>query len=333
MYSYVTRWMRDFRVDGVRMDSVENVSNWDFIGAYRKRARDLWLERWQAAGLGSGADERFLVVGEELTLPFGLLTQGRLDALWNEEFQRRVRAAVLGVSKDGESFEDTIRKLVDCRNLGFGDSAQAVNYITSHDVEGFRKERLFTMLSKSGLSGLDLEKRVKLAFVCLLTATGIPMILAGEEFGDQHDLFDSNGNVTDGGGKEVDPVDFSRLQDPFRQAIFQYVSRLVRLRTSQPSLGANDTEFIHVDFSDGKRVLAWKRGMPGQDPVVVVANFSDFATPNGLTNPFAEYVVRNWPATPPGRRWREVAQQRDVRPDQVGREPIFSWEAKVYTLA
>jgi hypothetical protein len=47
----------------------------------------------------------------------------------------------------------------------------------------------------------------------------------------------------------------------------------------------------------------------------------------------AEYVVPNWPATPPGRHWREVPQQRDVRPDQVGREPIFAWEAKVYTLA
>jgi hypothetical protein len=28
-----------------------------------------------------------------------------------------------------------------------------------------------------------------------------------------------------------------------------------------------------------------------------------------------------------------VPQQRDVRPDQVGREPIFAWEAKVYTLS
>jgi glycosidase len=205
--------------------------------------------------------------------------------------------------------------------------------VTSHDVEGFRKERLFTMLSRAGLQGMDIEKRIKLAFACLLTAVGIPMILAGEEFGDQHDLFDANGNVTENGGKEVDPVDFSRLEQPFRREIFQYVSRLVHLRTSAPALSVNDTEFIHVDFNDNKRVLVWKRGGLGQDPVVVVANFSDYATPNGLTDPVAEYVVPNWPATPPARHWREVPQQRDVRPDQVGREPIFAWEAKVYTLA
>jgi len=51
----------------------------------------------------------------------------------------------------------------------------------------------------------------KLAFACLLTAVGIPMILAGEEFADQHDRFDSHGNVSQDGGKQVDPVDFSRL--------------------------------------------------------------------------------------------------------------------------
>jgi glycosidase len=189
------------------------------------------------------------------------------------------------------------------------------------------------MLQKSGFSGIALQKRVQLAFVCLLTANGIPMFLAGEEFADQNDLFDSDGNITDSGGKEVDPVDFSRLEEPLRHSTFEYVSRLVHLRASHPALGVNDTDFLHVDFNDNKRVLVWRRGMAEQDPVVVVANFSDYSTPNGLTDPNAGYVVHNWPDTPPGRHWRDVSQQRDVQPAQIGKEPIFSWEAKVYTLA
>jgi pullulanase len=334
MYTQIERWMRDFHIDGIRMDSVENVSNWDFVGAFKDRARDLFKKRWQSAGLApAGADERFLVVGEELSRPSGLLTQGRLDGLWNDGFRARIRAAILGQTNDGETFEDSVRNAIDCRSLGFTDLAQCVNYVTSHDVEGFRKERLFTMLQKSGFGGLALQKRVQLAFVCLLTANGIPMFLAGEEFADQNDLFDSRGNVTESGGKEVDPVDFSRLQEPMRHAIFEYVSNMVHFRTSQPALGVNDTTFIHVDFNDNKRVLVWMRGTPDQDPVVVVANFSDYATPNGLTDPKAEYVVPHWPSTPPGRHWREVTQQRDVLPAKVGREAIFEWEAKVYTLA
>jgi pullulanase/glycogen debranching enzyme len=336
MLVYLTRWMRDFHVDGIRMDSVENVANWDFIGGFKDLARRLWNERWVEQGLGPGADARFLVVGEELSLPLALLRQGRLDGLWNDAFQQLVRAAILGQSGGGEStFEWAVRKAIDCRLLGFTDGAQAVNYVTKHDVEGFRHERLFTMLR--GFSDNDKEKRIKLAFVCLLTAVGIPMFLAGEEFADQHDIFDKDGNVTQNGGKQVDPVNFNRLVDtsdplqPMRKRIFEYVARLVKFRTRQPALGVNDTAFIHLDFDAGKRVLVWQRGGPGQDPVVVVANFSDFVT-TGAGSPGAEYRVHNWPATPAGRQWREVSQERIVPLEWVGREPIYPWEAKVYTL-
>jgi pullulanase/glycogen debranching enzyme len=263
-----------------------------------------------------------------------LLTQGRLDGLWNDGFRARVRAAILGQNNGSENFEYTVRNAIDCRNVGFSDLTQAVNYVTSHDVEGFRRERLYTMLSKAGFNGQDVQSRVQLAFVCLLTAAGVPMILAGEEFADQNELFDSNGNVTDASGKEIDPVHFALLEgDAMRQALVTYVTRLVRFRTTQPALSVNDTNFIQVDFNDNKSVLVWQRGMAGQDPVVVVANFSAYATPNGLTDPNAQYVVNNWPPTPIGRSWREVTQARPVSPAQVGQEPIFPWEAKVYTLA
>ncbi len=345
MLSYLTRWMRDFRVDGVRMDSVENVASWDFVQSFRDLGRNLWRRRWADAGLDSaGADVRFIVVGEELSLPSGLLRQNRLDGLWNEDFQSRVRAAILGESVGGDDFEASVKKAVDCRQGGvFTDGAQAVNYVTKHDVEGFRHERLFTMLRN--MPDEQIEKRIKLAFVCLLTAVGIPMLLAGEEFADQHDLFDVNGNVTQGGGKQVDPVNFGRLTAgpsndrqgnpdgyyaPMRGRIFTYVKTLIRLRTSAPALAVNDTDFIWSDFGAGKRVVTWRRGgAAAAVPVVVLANFSDFASA-----PNTDYVVPTWPGpAPPGKKWVEVTQGRDVDPAYVGREAIFSWEAKVYTYA
>jgi pullulanase len=335
MFTYLTRWARDFHIDGVRMDSVENVANWDFVGDFKDLAHQLFRDRWNEQGLDPAkVDEHFLVVGEELSLPFGLLKQQRLDGLWNDTFHVYVRAAILGENADGEpSFQWTVRKAIDCRNIHFADGTQAINYLTSHDVEGCRRQRLFTMLRNVP----DREKRIKLAYVCLLTAVGIPMILAGEEFADQHDFFDQDGKVTQSGGKQINPVQFSRLTNtgdpdqPMRQRIFNYVARLVKFRTSHRALAVNDTDFIHVDFNGGKRVLVWKRGGPSQDPVVVVANFSDFMTANA-NSPGAEYRVPNWPATPPGRRWREITQQRLVPQEFAGREPLFPWEAKVYTL-
>jgi 1,4-alpha-glucan branching enzyme len=327
MKTALCRWMADFRIDGIRMDSIENVTNWDFIGEYKDLGRTLNQQRFAAQGAG-GADARFLVVGEELSEPLDLLKK-TLDGLWHENFKRYIRYALLGQNHPSEpTFEWTVRKIIDCRQFGYGDLAQSVIYLTSHDVEGYRNERLFNFFMNNGVT--DAEKRVKLAFACLLTAVGVPMILAGDEFADQHDLFGPNGAVTQDGGKQVDPVNFARLGDDWRARIKDYVSRLIALRTTYDALSANDVSFIHADFNDNKRVLVWQRGVAGSDNlVVVVANFSDYSTPGGLNG---EYVVPNWPTVSPGKKWREVPQNRDVPIQQAGREPILPWEAKVYAV-
>ncbi len=373
MLTFLTRWMQDFQIDGIRIDSVENVANWDFIHDFKNAARAQFRNRYPTQG--DGADATFLVVGEELEMPRELLTENRLDGLWNERFQGFVRAVLLGQNVDGLTFENTVRHAINCTIDGvFTDGAQAINYLTSHDVEGRRKERLYNLMravinkntsrhlfneeeikaeirrnSSNTLNEDEVQRRtdqaiegilhpvrlrrIKLGFVCLLTAVGIPMILAGEEFGDQHDLFDREGNVTHQGGKQVDPVNFGRVfnpEDPDRTELFQYVARLVNLRTTHPALGVNNTDFIHVDFEEGKRVVVWQRGSI-DDPVIVVANFSDFTTPNAPALG-SEYFVPNWPPTPAGRHWFEVTQGRDVTTGRHDREPIFAWEAKVYRL-
>ncbi len=328
--SALQRWMRDFGIDGIRMDSVENVQNWDFVQEFKDLGHALNAERFTAAG-ASGAADRFLVVGEELNEPHALLQQNRLDGLWHQSFKDYIRMALIGRNHENEStFEWTVRKAIDCHNFGYDNLTQAVIYLTSHDVEGPRNERLCNFFFNTGVT--DVERRAKLAFACLLTAVGVPMILAGDEFADQHDLFDAKGNVTQDGGKQIDPVNFSRLGDDWRTRLKAYVARLIKLRTAYDALAVKDTTFIHLDFNDGKRVLVWKRGVDGADrQVVVLANFSDFGTPDPF-NPSAEYVVPNWPALPPGKRWREVPQNRDVPADKIGREPIFPWEAKVYAM-
>jgi 1,4-alpha-glucan branching enzyme len=316
MLAYLLRWLGELGADGLRLDSVNNIGSWDFLAEFRDAAR---AEYGRLHAAHADMDPRFLVVGEELSVPLGLLTSGRLDSLWNEAYKRRLRAVIRGRSLAEESFEETVRRLIDCRNVGFRDGPEAVNYVTSHDVGGFENERLFLFLQNNGI-GLKLE-RFKLAFACLLTSVGTPMILAGEEFADEHDRA-----VTDA-DKQQDPLNFARVSDPWRRELFDYVARLVRFRIDSRALGVNDTRFIHTDFTAGRRILAWLRGVPGrEDPVVVVANFS------GVTPPGGEYRVRDWPNTPPGRRWREVSQARDVPDDWVGREPLFPWEAKVYAL-
>lgn len=238
----------------------------------------------------------------------------------------------MGQSVANQNFEWTVRQMIDCRLLNdsdgsFTDGGQAINYVTSHDVEGFRNERLYEFLRKNGI--VETEQRIKLAFVCLLTAVGIPMIYAGEEFADEHDLPIRHPE------KQVDPVNFDRLEGPgneFRRRIFQYVSRLVHFRTSYEALSVNDTKFIHIDCHEGKRVMAWQRGQEESGSLAVtVANFSAFGTPDPSSRT-SEYVVQNFPATPSGKHWHEITQDRNVPRNWIGREPLFPWEAKVYAL-
>jgi pullulanase/glycogen debranching enzyme len=326
MKTFLWHWMMFYRIDGVRMDSVVNFNNWDFMQEFKDLGRELWRERWRAQNSSlAGAEERYLVVGEELAVPLDLIYQNRLDGLWNEIFKRLVRQVILGgPGMSDRDFPRLVEEMIDCRRLGFRDGAQAVNYVTSHDVEGFRNERLYNFLDNNGVAFK--EKQIKLAFVCLMTAVGIPMIFAGEEFADEHDLPIRHPE------KQTDPVNFRRLEDDWRRRIFEYVGRLAHFRTSSAALSVNDTRFLHYDFTPGRRIMAWERGSSGSaDRVVVVANFSEWGTENP-ESPSAEYRVANWPPLPAGRRWREITQARDVPVEWAGREPLFPWEAKVYVM-
>lgn len=332
----VERWIRDFHVDGLRLDSVETVANWDFVREYRDHALRVFSESWQRPEDGR---RHFLVVGEELTVPLELLRQDRVDGLWNERFKSRLRYAILGQNDPSDlSFEETVRRMVDCREAGFPRAMSAVNYVTSHDVEGFRNERLFDLLANAGVAGK--EERFRLAFTCLLTAAGIPMIFAGEEFADRSDLWLSFPQ------KKFDAVNFERLQcaldqeagkvpvdgghpdDRWRARVHRHVRRLIALRRTHPALASEATAFLHVDFECGKRVVVWRRGDEA-DPVIVVANFSDWGT---APSPAAEYRVPGWPAAGTGRRWYEVTTQQAVPDEWAGRWAIQPWGATVWRL-
>lgn len=322
MMAHISHWIHFYHIDGIRIDNISGIDNWDFLFEFNRHSRSEWQNR-------GGSDDRFIVIGEELGVPTDLVRQNRVDSLWNENFKKILRRVILGQNAwniNEPSFEWSVRKLIDCRLLGFSDGAQAINYIGSHDVGGFENERFYNYLDNNHV--YDKLKRFKLAFACLMTAVGTPMIFAGDEFADRQDL--SLGDQGDR-NKQIDPVNFNRKSDSWRKELFDYVSRLVKFRIASESLSVNDIEFIHADFSQGKRVLVWRRGrLNSVHPVVVVANFSDWGS--DIRNPSAEYRIPNWPDAFDRNKWIEVTQDRKVDPDWLGREPIYPWEAKVYTL-
>jgi len=117
--------------------------------------------------------------------------------------------------------------------------------------------------------------RLRSAFGLLLTSVGVPMFLAGEEFGDIHDL-----DYRDWQLKMEDPVDWTRRDFPGHSGLYDSVRDLIHLRTSTEALQRNEVETFYVDptmdETDGGRVFAYCRtsgdSLGSDEQVVVVAN-------------------------------------------------------------
>ena len=340
--------IREYHADGFRVDEFRGIDNWEFIQEFRDRA-------WSAhQSLFPGRP--FIVIAEDswrraaITHPHHQNPRGRkvTDSMWNFAFRdetrrimrgeihtqwgqparrERIRAAISGQ----QTWDDLAKQF----KTGFYDMAQAVNYLTSHDVEGENEKRIMNhllgpLLRDAGfghtaphvqwvanhlredshprategqrwLHDLALE-RVRSAFGLLLTSVGIPMILAGDEFADVHDL-----DHTDWRLKMSDPVDWERRDRwPQNIQLWENVREMIELRKTHPALLNNEIDFFYfhptIDADQGERVFAYCRtrgeplGRRGQ--VIVVAN----AGPHD----FPEFWL-NWP-------WADHQQTREIAP-------------------
>jgi len=307
-YRMADFWIRESRIDGFRIDEFKGIDNWDFIRDFRNRA-------W-ASFRAMFPDRPFIVIAEDSWRRAKAVHDGVTDAIWNfawrDEARRRLRGGIdtrWGEPSRRRRIEAMVRGVALWDDLGrafrdgFSDLAQAVNYITSHDVENegeqrFMNEALGGLLRIRGLGDGSVEQvrrvladpspspevraavgeafdRARGGFALLMTSVGIPMLLAGEEFADVHDLEHGNWRL-----KMSDPVDWNRARRPAHAAFRAAVRDLILLRTEHESLRRNETVFFHahpgIDDDDGPRVFAYARtaGRPlGQDgQVVVIAN-------------------------------------------------------------
>ena len=249
-------------------------------------------------------DEIRLLATDDITTQFGQASRSdrvrhliSKDGVWNDDF--------------GHGHFDR----------GYADLANSVDYATSHDVA--EAPRMMNYLLGSILSAqalgpgdvadvratLDTAElhpsqqsaqrngaaafalyRVFGVFALLLTSVGMPMLLAGEEFADVHDL-----EFTDVQSKQQDPVQFRRLAFPGNHTVQDQVGRLITLRANHPSLQRNEVQFFYFhpqfDDSDAPRVFGYARtagnpvGNLGQ--VIVMANMGP--------QKFTPYEVPGWP--------------------------------------
>ena len=328
-YTMAEFWIREYHVDGFRIDEFKGINNWDFLQTFRDRA---WKEHDRLF-----ANRPFIVIAEDswrrpqITNDHAYDNRPLVDSMWNFDFRDEVRRLLnndLRTEWGDPPRRDRIANMISgqkvwdqnhaYRSSGFSDLSKAVNYITSHDVEGYVEQRLMNfhlgeILRYNGINPWDGEsdvgfikrlvdnisneplavqaahaqalERISSTFALMLTSVGIPMFLAGEEFADVHDLNHGNWRL-----KQSDPVDWERRNCLGHKMLCDRVQQLVTLRTEHPALQRNEVQFFYfhptIDDNPGTRVFAFCRtdgqplGSPGQ--VVVVANTGpdDFRTFN-----------------------------------------------------
>jgi 1,4-alpha-glucan branching enzyme len=322
-------WVSEYHVDGYRVDDFADINNWEFVQDFHDRATARSQSLFPGKPflvVAEDSNRRFEITASgafggarvaDAIWNFGyrdeirrLLTDS-IDTYFGEP-SRSVRVAHL-ISKDGV-WNNLPRKL----DSGYTDMACSVDYITSHDVaDGPRLMNVILgpMLAVAGLGPGDIVSvsnavdtadttsnptlrnlvqaalsRVFGAFGILMTSVGMPMFLAGEEFGDVHDLDFIGVNP-----KQQDPVQWQRAAYAGNAALLANVSQLIHLRASHPALQRNEVScfYFHPEFDQNfaPRVFAYCRtagktlGTTGQ--VVVIANM-------GAAN-YASYDVPSWP--------------------------------------
>ncbi|MDP4267492.1 MAG: alpha-amylase family glycosyl hydrolase [Bacteroidota bacterium] len=377
-YCMAEYWIKEFHIDGFRIDEFKGINNYEFIQEFRERAWSVHNRNF--------TDRPFIVIAEDSSRrteiaedntrnPNGKIV---VDALWNFNYKDEIRNLIHDElhSENGTAQSERIKNMISNNKVwseidktfhsGNTDLAKSIIYFTSHDVQGNNQRRLLndtmsrlmenittntrereltvdaiTQVKNAVEETSDEFRRVKMlqeahklglmktkgAFGILMTSVGIPMFLAGEEFGDIHDLDYNNWRL-----KMSDPVDWDRMKIKGHTKLFNYVSELINLRKNHPALKRDGIEFFHfnqnIDNNDAERVFAYCRtnntNLGSDNQVIVVANFKNAE--------YTEYQL-HWPWDI--NRIREVAKgidSRDVRMLNINTIsiPLKPFEVRVF---
>ncbi len=288
MQDIVRFWLAEYHLDGFRFDWVGGVEfdPWqphrenfhpDFgiapiAKAAREAAPDCYLigEYWPIAGTNYTKTAARLVAETEI------------DAVWNGVFHHAIERCLFQIWRWER--QDMPHSLNSFRPRGFTRGDQIVNYVVSHDERRPEHEIQFwgehiqlyppeeTGAAFANRWELALHKS-RLALAVLMTSPGVPMLYAGQEFGE-----DSERTIA------FWPLDWKKLALPQGAAQFQFYQKLLRFRRDHPALRSDFIEFYGDDFARFK-VIRYKRWDGNRDVVVVAANFDNVPQPTGLGFP------------------------------------------------
>ncbi len=309
-------WLAEYHVDGFRFDWVGGV-DYDSrepmqpgFNPYHGIAALCWAARQ--------AKPDVILVGEywplEGTHPektaAKLVAETGMDAVWNGEFHHTLEA----VSKQGWEWEkkDIWRAIGGFREQGFSRAEQLINYTASHDEVRPVHEILYYarphIRKPDGYEWLEvaLDKSL-VGLVALFSAPGVPMLYAGQEFGEDTP-------------RTIDflPIDWAKLDRPLQRRHWEVVRRLVHARRACAALRGELIEFLPDNFAV-TNLVRYRRWSNDGAWALIALNFGN--RPRHTTLPF-----------PDQSRWREVVTDAHftVRGPAERNLALPPWQGRLY---
>ncbi|MBA4860253.1 pullulanase-type alpha-1,6-glucosidase [Streptomyces sp. PSKA54] len=270
------RWVRDFDIDGFRIDTVKHV-NMEFWTQWATA-----LDKYAAQ---QGRDDFFMfgeVYSADTSVTSPYVTQGRLDSTLDFPFQDAARAyASQGGSakKLAAVFGDDYKYATDKAN-----AYEQVTFLGNHDMG-----RIGTFLKQDnpGASDAELVRKDKLANELMFLSRGNPVVYYGDEQGFTGAGGDKDARQTLFASKVDDYLDDEQLGTDRTHAddaydtsapLYKAIAALAKLRKDNPALA--DGVQTERYAADGAGVYAFSRtdAKSGTEYVVAVNNADEAKT-------------------------------------------------------
>ncbi|MGV9503509.1 pullulanase-type alpha-1,6-glucosidase [Streptomyces sp. NPDC003642] len=270
------RWVRDFDIDGFRIDTVKHV-NMEFWTQ--------WATALDAYAAQRGRDD-FFMFGEvysadtDVTAPY--VTEGRLDATLDFPFQEAARQ----YASQGGSAQQLAGVFGDDYKYttGKANAYEQVTFLGNHDMG---RIGYFLKQDDPKASDAELLKKDRLANELMFLSRGNPVVYYGDEQGFAGAGGDKDARQTMFASRTADYLDDDRIgtdathaEDAYdtRAPLYRQISALAQLRKTHPALtdGVQQERYA----ADGPGVYAFSRtdAKTGTEYVVAFNNAAEQRT-------------------------------------------------------
>ncbi|MGW4169513.1 pullulanase-type alpha-1,6-glucosidase [Streptomyces chartreusis] len=270
------RWVRDFDIDGFRIDTVKHV-NMEFWTQ--------WATALDSYAAKQGRDDFFMfgeVYSADTSITSPYVTEGRLDATLDFPFQEAARQYAsqgAGAGKLAGVFGDDYKYTTDKAN-----AYEQVTFLGNHDMG-----RIGYFLNQDNPKATDAElvKKAKLANELMFLSRGNPVVYYGDEQGFTGAGGDKDARQTLFASKTADYLDDDQLgtdrthaSDAYdtKAPLYRQISALSELRRANPALA--DGVQTERYAADGAGVYAFSRtdARTGTEYVVAFNNAGEAKT-------------------------------------------------------